>query len=87
MSRRKSWRPGPWLYLTIRSDGGAVLVRGDDADRACTNVGADPKWSRSGRGWVIGYQHVADLFALAEVEHRFIVVSDKRPADEGQVAS
>jgi hypothetical protein len=75
---RRSNRRGPWLYVTVSNDGTQILVRGADAEWACSQVHAEPRGSATSRGYgyILPRAYLADLYALAEVEHRFVTVTD-----------
>lgn len=59
---------------------GWTLVRGLDAKRVLTQLGHQPRWSQSGRGWAVPGEKVADdLQAWANYHGSFVTISHRRP--------
>jgi hypothetical protein len=66
-------RPLRVLSVTEDSTTGLALLRGVGSQQLATDLGLNPAWSESGRGWVVDAAHVSDLIALGE--HLHYVVS------------
>lgn len=75
----------PAARITVR--GGVALVKGWGAQHACRQVGADPRWSDTGRGWVVEARFVPDVVAFVQMGHGFAVVSDESQDKSSGVAS
>lgn len=62
------------LAITVDDRRGVALVRGWDAKELVLRSGHEPLWSASGRGWCVNAHRVPDVEALAQLEHRLVVV-------------
>jgi hypothetical protein len=71
----------PWLWATVDETTGMALVRGPEAKRTCRLLAPEncpPRWSASGRGWVVPMSVVADLRAYAQYLHHYVTVSTRQ---------
>lgn len=68
----------PRWVVTV--DGDRALVRGHDTGRVLRLLGAEPRWSAAGRGWVVPASIVDDLAAYAQAGHGWIAVHPRRDA-------
>jgi hypothetical protein len=69
----------PPLVATVRGE--LMLLRGQEAERSSRLIdAAGRQWSPSGRGWVVSAALLADLLALAQADHFFVVISEERRA-------
>jgi hypothetical protein len=74
----------PDVIITTDRARRVALVRGDrayDAVRILAPVdGWAPRWSRSGRGWLVPLGVADDLDALGRVRHWLVVRHERRAA-------
>ncbi len=69
---------GVWLYVTVDSERGLALLRGEEARRVTMVLTGETVYSPGGRGWVIPERHVQDVAAYGEYLHRLVVVHSRR---------
>lgn len=84
-----SRRDGPDVYVTLREDRGALLVRGRWAQDVARQVAPErwpPRWSDAGRGWVLPARCRDDVLAYCQDRHWLAVVTDETPRDRAAVA-
>lgn len=68
-------------YLVCYVVDGWTLVRGLDAQRVLTLFGFTPRWSTTGRGWVVHDDKVHDdIAAYANSIGTFAAISHRRPS-------
>ena len=67
------------LVVTVDPASGRALVRGVHAERACRAISANkPRYSGSGRGWVIAWPgEVLDLEGYCQAERLIFVRRDR----------
>lgn len=78
----------PSLFVTLDADRGLALVRGPSARQATWLLAAEQRtWSRSGRGWVVPADAVADIRTYAEHYRELCVVSPRKHDRDEEGAS
>lgn len=70
----------PWLIVyTDYTPNGYALVRGTDGPAVIKRLGEVPIWSPVGAGWLAPGRLVNDIQALADLEHKFVTITARRP--------
>jgi hypothetical protein len=57
------------LSITTDSATGRALLRGNGSKQLAVDLGLTPRWSESGRGWLVDIGQVPDLIAFGEHQH------------------
>jgi hypothetical protein len=72
-------RRQPLRVLSITTDPatGLALLRGHGSRDLAVELALIPRWSQSGRGWVVDAVHVPDLIALGEHQHYVVTERDR----------
>jgi hypothetical protein len=78
----------PWLFVTEDGRRNVALLRGEGAHETVQQIAAvheavagyRPTWSRTGGGWVIRRDLVADAVAYAQFHRRLVVLHERKEA-------